>query len=232
MKSIPLVLFVFTSLMSSLAFPCISLPRTVALENSPYFFKSFKIHGYFFEFQMSEGQQNVRFSCEKNEAGVHQWFVEADDDLSTTAPDSFPKTHMPETTSGADGQLSLNMVTDSSEVPVVTSIGPFVSKTDAATVNFNHPTSPIKMSLRCLENSKDSLGVGSKVMVVEFKDQSGNIIASVGAQQATGVRGITPSAADAVIDMANLSPSHLNIPGCGGNDRQPSRSGSGQKVKQ
>ncbi len=232
MKIINLLLLVVIIHFNWQALACISFPRTVQLQNSPYFFDRFSIHGNFLEFQMSGGQQNVRLMCNKNDSGINQWFVEADDDLSTPQPDAFPQTQMDQTTTGADGQILTNYITDSSEVPVITRIGPFVSGADAATLNFNNPNSPNTMSLRCIHNSANSMGVGSRVMIVEFKDPQGNIIATVGAEQATGVRGISPNGADAVIDMAHLTPSQINIPGCGGGSLLPARQSTGERVSQ
>ncbi len=205
MKCFLLILIsVFFSL-PSLA--CISLPRTVALQNSPFFFDQFNISGYDFQVNSALGQQTARFTC-KQENGRHQWYLSASDDGATAEPDAIEEFAVPMVNSAG----TTFMLNDPDEVPQVTLVGPFVSGADEATLDFRSATSGNYMTLRCENNPS-----GTSQMVMEMKDAAGNVIATVGAAHNGLTRSVSlQREADATVDMANLSPQSVSIPGCGG----------------
>ncbi len=212
-KSI-IVLMVF--LHSSFSFACLSLPRNIQFQNSPYFFDHINLSGFAIEIPFSNGNQDVRLRCRKEENGTHQWYLRASDDLSTPQADGVEE--MPLSQRGSDGNDQYFM--DTSEIPAGTQIGPFISGQDEATLEIRNPNSPFYIQISC---SVDKKGV-SQVMA-NFKNSENETIASVGAAQSTLYRSISSGRSpDATVDFSNLTAQSVVFPGCGGAVQEPTRS--------
>lgn len=198
---ISLLLFSYSSL------ACIGAMRVIGLENSPFFFDTFTVHGTSFSIPFSGGQQTASFSCDRTDNNTHQLFVEATDDQSTPEEDAFERTPM--STLTPNGQT--NAIRDSKEVPMVTTISDFFNEADRSTFTVRSTTSENYLKVTCKEG-EDRVNT----MVVEFMGPDDNRIAVVGAAHNSSYRGIGINEANASVDMANLTPQAINIPGCGG----------------
>jgi hypothetical protein len=202
---------------------CIGLARTVALDNSPYFFDQFHIAGWSFRMPMALGQQDVTFTCERVGDQI-QWNYQATNDGATDVDDSVARTALP----------NGSQLYDNAEVPRVTIIGPSANGPNGATMDFRSSNSGNYFTLTCnrLDRQVGEDGRQSPPMAqmtVDFKNAQGEVIAQVGATQRTDVRSLGGgSDPDARVDMAQLTPGQVNFPGCGGG---PIESGQGQGVR-
>lgn len=197
---------------STSSWACLTLPRTVALQNSPFFFDYFKISGYSFTIPFSGGNQEVRFTCDANEAGISQLFIDATDDQSTAEADSMPRTALDSVVT-EDGVEKFNVITDTAEVPQRTEMSAIQNEQGYSSIDITSTDSQNKLRVTCRNNN------GIQQFEAAFLDNTGQPVFTVAAAHNGATRGLNvgpQSAPDATVDMNNLSSGEAQFAGCGG----------------
>lgn len=197
MKQI-LISLLFLLILPTLSLACLTLPRTINLENSPFFFDSFKIAGYGFSFMSADGEQRATLSCD-NRDGVNTW------QISMTAGQDPGEEAM------KDFLIPNNFaLVDTDEVPQKTRIEGFINGPSGAVASIRSFESDKYFILTCVRDPSRS----TASMVVELRNRSGTL-GRMEAVVRTNVRGLSAGGADETIDFASGNMANLNIGGCG-----------------
>lgn len=205
-----LITSIFIVIFPSFSFGCLTLARTINLQNSPFFFDSFGIAGHSFSFTSADGEQKIQFGCE-NDSGNNKWkySMSAGND---PGEDEVRNADLPE---GA----ALN---DTDEVPLSTRIGPFSNGAQGATFQVTSKKTDKYLAVTCVDEPNR---MGHKRIVVELKDGSGTL-GRMEAVMQKGLRGFGNRGESETIDFSSGNMANLNIGGCGVNSNDFSNGGS------